>query len=337
MNFIIIITIFLFIFFIFLQIKNIILQINFNKKYSLLKTNKFFYIKNIVLVFSLFCLLLNIFWFSYNWLISYSNSWKNIIFCLDVSQSMNVYDISDWNYNYSRLDVAKNSIKNFVTNNPNNKFWLVLFSWESTWVLPLTDDIDIFLTILASVNNENLTKQWTDFYSAIKTSVSRFLSMDENNSNIVVILTDWWDDDTIIDKQQIQNLLGGKNIQFTIWWVWTLEWWKIVTWQDFFWRDFYKQYQWSDLVLKLSKNNITKIWEYLSGNTFFIEKLDEMNIMEKVISKFPNSNIKKTHYADISYSRELWKISFILFLLYLFLYFFEDKIYNLTFLKWTKK
>ena len=47
MNFIIIITIFLFIFVIFLLIKNIILQINFNKKYSLLKTNKFFYIKNI--------------------------------------------------------------------------------------------------------------------------------------------------------------------------------------------------------------------------------------------------------------------------------------------------
>ena len=337
MNFIIIITIFLFIFVIFLLIKNIILQINFNKKYSLLKTNKFFYIKNIVLVFSLFCLLLNIFWFSYNWLISYSNSWKNIIFCLDVSQSMNVYDISDWNYNYSRLDVAKNSIKNFVTNNPNNKFWLVLFSWESTWVLPLTDDIDIFLTILSSVNNENLTKQWTDFYSAIKTSVSRFLSMDENNSNIVVILTDWWDDDTIIDKEKIQKLLGGKNIQFTVWWIWTLDWWKIVLWLDNFWRDVYKKYLWEDLVLKLNKNNISKIWEYLSGNTFFIEKLDEMNIMEKVISKFPNSNIKKTHYADISYSRELWKISFILFLLYLFLYFFEDKIYNLTFLKWTKK
>ena len=61
-------------------------------------------------------------------------------------------------------------------------------------------------------------------------------------TNIVVILTDWWDDDTIIDKQQIQNLLGGKNIQFAVWWIWTLDWWKIVLWLDNFWRDVYKKY-----------------------------------------------------------------------------------------------
>jgi hypothetical protein len=41
---------------------------------------------------------------------------------------MNVADISNSNYNYTRLSFAKNAIAEFVTNNSNNKYSLVIFA-----------------------------------------------------------------------------------------------------------------------------------------------------------------------------------------------------------------
>jgi hypothetical protein len=41
---------------------------------------------------------------------------------------MNVADISNNDYSYTRLLFAKNTISEFVTNNPDNKYSLVIFA-----------------------------------------------------------------------------------------------------------------------------------------------------------------------------------------------------------------
>jgi hypothetical protein len=44
------------------------------------------------------------------------------MFVLDVSKSMNVADITDNNYAYTRLDIAKESIARFVTKHSEDRF-----------------------------------------------------------------------------------------------------------------------------------------------------------------------------------------------------------------------
>jgi len=44
------------------------------------------------------------------------------MFVLDVSKSMNVADIEDSNYAYTRLDIMKKSISNFVVKHENDRF-----------------------------------------------------------------------------------------------------------------------------------------------------------------------------------------------------------------------
>jgi hypothetical protein len=44
------------------------------------------------------------------------------MFVLDVSKSMNVADISDGHYNYTRLDIAKKAISDYVVKHDNNRY-----------------------------------------------------------------------------------------------------------------------------------------------------------------------------------------------------------------------
>jgi Mg-chelatase subunit ChlD len=46
----------------------------------------------------------------------------DIIIVLDVSKSMNALDFEDSNNYYSRIDAAKLLVKNYVTNNPQNRY-----------------------------------------------------------------------------------------------------------------------------------------------------------------------------------------------------------------------
>jgi len=45
-----------------------------------------------------------------------------MMFVLDVSKSMNVADIKDSNYKYTRLDVIKDSIAKFVVKHSEDRF-----------------------------------------------------------------------------------------------------------------------------------------------------------------------------------------------------------------------
>jgi hypothetical protein len=45
-----------------------------------------------------------------------------MMFVVDVSKSMNVADITDSNYSYTRLDVVKDSISKYVASHREDRF-----------------------------------------------------------------------------------------------------------------------------------------------------------------------------------------------------------------------
>ena len=320
------ITFLIFIFFIsfifFSLFKFYLTEKNININFYLLKSWKYFYIKYIFLFISFLLVLVSIFWIKY-WEKEVKNDslGVDITFVLDVSKSMNVADIKGPDYIYTRLDIAKNAISKFVTEHKSDRFWLIIFAWEAISTIPVTMDHDIFLTFLKNVDYRNLTKQGSDFTKAISLWIDRF-SDSTDRSKALIFISDWWDLDYKIETDKIEDISKQiKWINYFVVWVWTEEGGNIITWKDVFWRLAYQKYNGEYVVSKLNRNNLHDVsdalnWEYL--------EVSEVNDILK-LNKYINSIEKKILVSDVNgekadAGRVLTIISFIFFILFLFLY-----------------
>jgi len=307
-------------------------QIKFNKSFNLLSTWKYFYVKYIFLLFSLFIILFASFWIKYgDKKIHNESKWIDMIFVVDVSKSMNVADITDSKYAYTRLDVIKDSISKYVVNHREDRFWLIIFAWDAVSTIPLTIDHDLFLTLLKGVDYRNLTKQWSDFTKALSLWIERFNNSDDR-SKALVFISDWGDPDDSIAVSDIKNLTKNvKWITYLVVWVWTNKWGRIITWRDAFWRYNYQKYKWQYVVSKINKNNLKDIASALDGDYFEVSDVWDL----KKLEKYTDNLEKKVYEKNVNW--ELWDfwrnltiISMISFILFILLYFFEDKIYFLN-------
>ena len=309
-----------------------------NKNFYLISNWKYFYIKYVFLFISFFIVFISIFWLkSWEKKIKNESKWVDITFVLDVSKSMNVADIKDQDYIYTRLNIAKESISKFVTNHRQDRFWLIIFAWEAISTIPLTSDHDIFLTFLENVDYRNLTKQGSDFTKAISLWIERF-SDSIDRSKVLIFISDWWDEDYKIEKNKILNISKQiKGINYFIVWIWTNKWWNIITWRDVFWRLNYQKYNWNYVISKLNTNNLNDLsdilnWEYLEVSTV-------LDILK--LNKFIDSLEKKILLTDVNgekadAGRLLTIMSFMFFILFLILYIFENNLYKLIWKKWVK-
>lgn len=243
---------------------------------------------------------------------SSETGWLDIVFVLDVSKSMNVLDYKQGNNVYSRLDTAKSLISNYISKNPQNRYWLVIFAWDAISTLPLTTDADIFLTLLKNVDYKNLSVQGSDFEKAINLWVNRFT--DDKRSKVMIIMSDGWDDK--IELNQIKSYIKDKNITSFVFWLWTDNGGYIPTWQDVFWNISYQKYNWDYVVSKLNQDNLESIANAMSGKYFNTNSIDKINSflinLNKNIIKQAMNN---ADWFDIS--RQIAALSFFFFFLYI--------------------
>jgi hypothetical protein len=307
----------------FLTYKKYNFQINFNKKYKLLASDKNFYLKYIFLIISLFILMFSIFWIKYSSNTKQvQNEWIDVMFVLDVSKSMNVADITDWNYNYTRLDIAKKAIWDYIVKNENNRYWLVIFAWDAISTIPLTTDHDLFLTMLSWVDYRNLTVQGSDFQKAIDLWINRFI-LDKERSKALVFISDWGDN---WDKINI-NWDYSKNIAYFVVWVWTKQGWKIIKWRDAFNRISYQRYKWEYVISKLNLDNLENIASKLNADLFELKNISDLRKINSKLEKLEKKAITKNNLNNLnSYSRNLTIFSLIFFIIFLITYIFENKI-----------
>lgn len=316
-------------FILFLTIIGIVffLVMKFFYKHSSFKDNYFYNLKYIFLILSFLILSFSI--FSPNWYTDITKQSKsaNIVFTLDVSKSMNVEDIIYDNRYVDRLNFSKSVIWDYVISNPENNYSLVIFSGESVISMPFTNDINLFLTVLDWVDYRNLTVQWSNFEDALLTSIDRF-EFTENKSWAIIFLSDWWDIDYEVNNKILEKIKSEK-INYLFWAIWTEDWWKITLWQDVFWRKEYQTYNWNYVISKLNENSLKQISDYLGGEYLKVSNLSDLDNFEKVIDKLEKSVMESSFNQKTDLSRNLWIISFILFLLYLFLYLFDKQVYLL--------
>ncbi|MCD5380753.1 VWA domain-containing protein [Candidatus Gracilibacteria bacterium] len=291
------------------------------KCYTLLfSQSKHYYIKYIFLLFSSATIALGVFGIKYA---SETNTQEvngiDISFVLDVSKSMNALDFSDGEYSVSRLDFTKALLSNYILENPENRYGLVIFAGDAISTSPLTTDHSTFLTFLQNVNYQNLNIQGTNLEKAVDLGVERLYSQneDDDRAKVMIVLSDGGDQGEEVNFDYITSLFNGKQVSSYVIGIGKTSGAKIPISQDYFGNISYQQYKGQDVITKLNSDILSKLsssidGEYLQANS--IEDLESIsssiNSLEKKAIEVAGGENKK------DFSRILAIISLILFAIY---------------------
>lgn len=107
---------------------------------------------------------------------------SNIMFLLDVSNSMNAEDIEP-----SRLNEAKNIIINTMSHLKNDRVGIVIFAGNATSIMPLTTDYTAAETYLEGIETSVIKTQGTDFLEAMKVVASKFKNISKGSRKVVIV------------------------------------------------------------------------------------------------------------------------------------------------------
>ncbi|MEQ8323245.1 MAG: VWA domain-containing protein [Vicingaceae bacterium] len=107
----------------------------------------------------------------------------DIVIALDISSSMLAEDLKP-----NRLNAAKEVAMEFISERPNDRIGLVVYSGESFTQCPLTIDHDVLLNLFGDVKN-GMIEDGTAIGDGLATAVNR-LRESEAKSKVVILLTD---------------------------------------------------------------------------------------------------------------------------------------------------
>jgi len=199
---------------------------------------------------------------------SFPEGENNIIFALDVSQSMNVTD--RWDFN--RLNIAKRKIIDIIDKNPGNNYGLNIFAWESMRILPFTQDTLLISTFLLGLDSRNITKQGSDIPSALVTSSESF---NDFQSWKVILISDGSDE--VVDiSRDIRDMYRNKNLELIVLWVWTPSWWFIPSESPL---SPYKIYNNQRVISSLNSESLVFVADELGGTYMHIDDFSDYEII----------------------------------------------------------
>ncbi len=214
----------------------------------------------------------------------------DVVFTLDVSQSMQALDVGDGNTD--RLSLAKSMINDFVSKHPENRYGLVIFSGEAFVSSPLTIDAGAFLTFLSGVDYHDVSSQGTNIKAALQASINRFYSeQDKKRGRAIVIISDGGEDMQLdaSDFAKVTKKLGIKI--FTIG-IGSTKGVPIPERRDVFGRISYKRYHGQTVLTKLNEKPLKKIAKITGGKYFHANSSGSLHKIVKELSILETSSIK---------------------------------------------
>lgn len=127
----------------------------------------------------------------------------DIIFCIDVSLSMDSQDVKP-----SRIDKVKFEMSKIVDSLEGDRLGIVVFSGSNFLYLPLTMDYDASRLFIRSIDTAMISSRGTNIPSAIKTSIEAFKSEDEQQK--VIFLFSDGEDHSENSIEIISSLIKNK-------------------------------------------------------------------------------------------------------------------------------
>lgn len=111
-----------------------------------------------------------------------NQKFNNVVFMLDVSNSMNAEDISP-----SRLTEGKNLMIQTMKKLKNDKVGVIIFAGQATSIMPLTTDYNSAETYISGVETNSIKIQGTDFLKAMQTAVDKFININKGSRKVILL------------------------------------------------------------------------------------------------------------------------------------------------------
>lgn len=107
---------------------------------------------------------------------------NNVIFMLDVSNSMNAEDIDP-----SRLTEAKNLMLATMKKMNNDKVGIVIFAGQAMSIMPLTTDYDSAETYISGIETNSMQIQGTDFLKGMQAAAEKFKNVSKGSRKVILL------------------------------------------------------------------------------------------------------------------------------------------------------
>jgi len=111
-----------------------------------------------------------------------NQKFNNVIFMVDVSNSMNAEDIEP-----NRLVEAKNLVIQTMQKLKNDKVGMIIFAGQATSIMPLTTDYNSAETYINGVETGSIKIQGTDFLKAMETAVDKFKNINKGSRKVILL------------------------------------------------------------------------------------------------------------------------------------------------------
>jgi Ca-activated chloride channel homolog len=138
-----------------------------------------------------------------------SQTGRDVVFALDVSQSMLAEDVSP-----SRLEVSKQAVRDALKTFSNERVGLVVYAGSATIMCPLTYDYDFVRYMLEQVYTRSADFGGTMVQSAVEKVVDQVLMKDRGGVQDLVILTDGGDHGSQIPR--VAELLSEFEVDLLL-------------------------------------------------------------------------------------------------------------------------
>lgn len=142
---------------------------------------------------------------------SMSQSGRDVVFALDVSQSMLAEDVSP-----SRLEVAKQAVRDALKTFSSQRVGLVVYAGSATIMCPLTYDYDFVRYMLEQTHTRSVDFGGTTVQSAVEKVVDQVFMSGRGGVQDLIILTDGGDHGSqmsrvveLLDEYAVDLLLVG--------------------------------------------------------------------------------------------------------------------------------
>ncbi|GCD77766.1 BatB protein [Thermaurantimonas aggregans] len=179
-----------------------------------------------------------------------------IIFCLDISNSMLADDISP-----NRLEFSRQIILNVLKNIQDDKVGLVVYAGTSALLQPMTSDLENVYSLVKNVNTDYILTQGTNIEEALERSISLF-NPSSSADKILILLTDGEEHEGQM-KRILENL-RELNVKLFIVGVGTVVGGPIPVSSNFG-KDYKRDKYGNVVITKLNENNLKELAKQLDG------------------------------------------------------------------------
>lgn len=234
-----------------------------------------------------------------------------ILIALDISNSMNVKDISSVD---SRLTIAKRSLIQLINSLRGEKIGICVFAGNAYVQLPLTGDYDAAKMYVNEIETDMVSKQGTNIGKALLNSARMYSKA--KNSKLLLLVTDGENHEGGIDEAS--QLLKSTNIQLAILGLGTKQ-------GGYVPNDPYKP-EFGYKILENGKKVVSKLNPKILAeiaqktNGFAVTSTSSFPDLEKIVNQIRNLKTGESEVSDVEVKENWFQIPLLLGILSLVFY-----------------